>query len=72
MPADSTVRELFCVFRISIVKMDRRTFFAITGLFSKLLRLPAHTRRIRTVGCQKEIATQIREQKGHYVLALRI
>lgn len=37
----------------------------------KLLSLQGSTVTIDAMGCQKEIASQIREQKGHYVLALK-
>jgi predicted transposase YbfD/YdcC len=37
----------------------------------KLLSLKGCTVTIDAMGCQKEIAEQIREQKGHYVLALK-
>lgn len=37
----------------------------------KLLSLRGCTVTIDAMGCQKEIAQQIREQKGHYVLALK-
>lgn len=37
----------------------------------KLLSLKGCTVTIDAMGCQKEIALQIREQKGHYVLALK-
>ena len=37
----------------------------------KLLDLRGQTVTIDAMGCQKEIARQIREQKGHYVLALK-
>jgi predicted transposase YbfD/YdcC len=37
----------------------------------KLLSLKGCTVTIDAMGCQKEIASQIREQKGHYVLALK-
>lgn len=37
----------------------------------KLLNLKGCTVTIDAMGCQKEIATQIREQEGHYVLALK-
>jgi predicted transposase YbfD/YdcC len=37
----------------------------------KLLNLKGCTVTIDAMGCQKEIATQIREQKGHYLLALK-
>ena len=37
----------------------------------KLLSLKGSTVTIDAMGCQKEIAAQIREQKGHYVLALK-
>jgi predicted transposase YbfD/YdcC len=37
----------------------------------KLLNLRGCTVTIDAMGCQKEIARQIREQKGHYVLALK-
>jgi predicted transposase YbfD/YdcC len=37
----------------------------------KLLDLGGQTVTIDAMGCQKEIAAQIREQKGHYVLALK-
>lgn len=37
----------------------------------KLLRLPGCTVTIDAMGCQKEIAAEIREQKAHYVLALK-
>jgi predicted transposase YbfD/YdcC len=37
----------------------------------KLLSLKGCTVTIDAMGCQKEIAQQIREQKGHYVLALK-
>jgi predicted transposase YbfD/YdcC len=37
----------------------------------KLLKLKGCTVTIDAMGCQKEIATQIRQQKGHYVLALK-
>jgi predicted transposase YbfD/YdcC len=37
----------------------------------KLLSLKGCTVTIDAMGCQKEIAAQIREQKGHYVLALK-
>lgn len=37
----------------------------------KLLNLQGCTVTIDAMGCQKEIAQQIREQKGHYVLALK-
>lgn len=37
----------------------------------KLLNLDGCTVTIDAMGCQKEIAAQIREQKGHYVLALK-
>lgn len=37
----------------------------------KLLSLQGSTVTIDAMGCQKEIAAQIREQKGHYVLALK-
>ncbi len=37
----------------------------------KLLNLKGCTVTIDAMGCQKEIAAQIREQKGHYVLALK-
>lgn len=37
----------------------------------KLLSLKGATVTIDALGCQKEIAAQIREQKGHYVLALK-
>lgn len=36
-----------------------------------LLNLKGSTVTIDAMGCQKEIAAQIREQKGHYVLALK-
>ncbi len=37
----------------------------------KLLNLSGATVTIDAMGCQKEIAAQIRRQKGHYVLALK-
>ncbi len=37
----------------------------------KLLSLKGCTVTIDAMGCQKEIAKQIREQKGHYLLALK-
>jgi len=37
----------------------------------RLLSLKGCTVTIDAMGCQKEIAAQIREQKGHYVLALK-
>jgi len=37
----------------------------------KLLSLKGSTVTIDAMGCQKEIAAQIREQTGHYVLALK-
>jgi predicted transposase YbfD/YdcC len=37
----------------------------------KLLSLKGCTVTIDAMGCQREIAAQIREQKGHYVLALK-
>jgi predicted transposase YbfD/YdcC len=37
----------------------------------KALHLKGTTVTIDAMGCQKEIASQIREQKGHYVLALK-
>ena len=37
----------------------------------KLLNLPGCTVTIDAMGCQKEIAEQIRQHKGHYVLALK-
>lgn len=37
----------------------------------KLLSLKGCTVTIDAMGCQKEIAQQIRDQKGHYVLALK-
>jgi predicted transposase YbfD/YdcC len=37
----------------------------------KLLNLQGSTVTIDAMGCQKEIAKQIREQKGHYLLALK-
>lgn len=37
----------------------------------KLLNIEGCTVTIDAMGCQKEIAAQIREQKGHYVLALK-
>ena len=37
----------------------------------KLLNLKGGTVTIDAMGCQKEIAEQIRQQKGHYVLALK-
>jgi predicted transposase YbfD/YdcC len=37
----------------------------------KLLDLRGQTVTIDAMGCQKEIAAQIRQQKGHYVLALK-
>jgi len=37
----------------------------------KLLNLKGCTVTIDAMGCQKDIAAQIREQKGHYVLALK-
>jgi len=37
----------------------------------KLLNLKGCTVTIDAMGCQKEIAAQIRQQKGHYVLALK-
>jgi predicted transposase YbfD/YdcC len=37
----------------------------------KLLALKGTTVTIDAMGCQTEIASQIREQKGHYVLALK-
>jgi len=37
----------------------------------KLLNLKGCTVTIDAMGCQKEIATQIREQQGHYVLAVK-
>jgi predicted transposase YbfD/YdcC len=37
----------------------------------KLLNIKGCTVTIDAMGCQKEIAAQIREQKGHYVLALK-
>jgi predicted transposase YbfD/YdcC len=37
----------------------------------KLLSLRGCTVTIDAMGCQKEIASEIREQKGHYVLALK-
>src|SRR5204863_6403393 len=37
----------------------------------KLLTLKGCTVTIDAMGCQKEIAQQIRQQKGHYVLALK-
>jgi predicted transposase YbfD/YdcC len=37
----------------------------------KLLDLRGQTVTIDAMGCQKEIAAQIREQKGHYVLAMK-
>ncbi len=37
----------------------------------RLLSLKGCTVTIDAMGCQKEIAQQIREQKGHYVLALK-
>lgn len=37
----------------------------------KLLSLKGCTVTIDAMGCQKDIAKQIREQKGHYVLALK-
>lgn len=37
----------------------------------KLLSLRGCTVTIDAMGCQKDIAAQIREQKGHYVLALK-
>jgi predicted transposase YbfD/YdcC len=37
----------------------------------KLLDLRGQTVTIDAMGCQKEIATQIRKQKGHYLLALK-
>jgi predicted transposase YbfD/YdcC len=37
----------------------------------KLLSLKGSTVTIDAMGCQTEIASQIREQKGHYVLALK-
>lgn len=37
----------------------------------KLLDVKGCTVTIDAMGCQKEIAAQIREQKGHYVLALK-
>ncbi len=37
----------------------------------KLLHLKGCTVTIDAMGCQKEIAAQIRQQKGHYVLALK-
>lgn len=37
----------------------------------KLLSLKGTTVTIDAMGCQTEIASQIREQKGHYVLALK-
>jgi len=37
----------------------------------KLLSLRGCTVTIDAMGCQKEIASQIREQKGHYVLAMK-
>ncbi len=37
----------------------------------RLLDLRGQTVTIDAMGCQKEIASQIREQKGHYVLALK-
>jgi predicted transposase YbfD/YdcC len=43
---------------------------AIPALLN-LLSLKGCTVTIDAMGCQKEIAAQIREQKGHYVLALK-
>jgi predicted transposase YbfD/YdcC len=37
----------------------------------ELLDLRGQTVTIDAMGCQKEIAAQIREQKGHYVLAMK-
>jgi predicted transposase YbfD/YdcC len=37
----------------------------------RLLQLRGALVTIDAVGCQKEIATQVREQEGHYVLALK-
>jgi predicted transposase YbfD/YdcC len=37
----------------------------------KLLELRGRTVTIDAMGCQKEIAAQIRQQKGHYLLALK-
>jgi len=37
----------------------------------KLLDLKGQTVTIDAMGCQKEIAAQIRQQKGHYVLSLK-
>lgn len=37
----------------------------------KLLNIKGCTVTIDAMGCQKEIAAQIRQQKGHYVLALK-
>jgi predicted transposase YbfD/YdcC len=37
----------------------------------KLLDLRGHTVTIDAMGCQKDIAAQIRQQKGHYLLALK-
>jgi predicted transposase YbfD/YdcC len=37
----------------------------------RLLQLRGALVTIDAIGCQKEIATQVREQKGHYVLALK-
>ncbi len=37
----------------------------------KLLSLKGHTVTIDAMGCQKGIASQIREQKGHYLLGLK-
>ncbi|MBA3312243.1 MAG: ISAs1 family transposase, partial [Planctomycetaceae bacterium] len=37
----------------------------------KLLSLKGSTVTIDAMGCQKEIASQIREQKGHYLLGLK-
>lgn len=37
----------------------------------KLLDLRGQTVTIDAMGCQKEIAAQIRQQKGHYLLALK-
>ena len=37
----------------------------------KLLDIKGCTITIDAMGCQKEIAQQIRSQKGHYVLALK-
>ena len=41
------------------------------GELLALLELKDATVTIDALGCQKEIAAQIRQQKGHYVLAMK-